>query len=83
MAKEEKKEERHIILEKPLPAILDDIEKSIKLSEDAAAEARKAAEEARLAGEKAAGDVMRRIRKLFLKMSQDITEELKDADRKA
>jgi hypothetical protein len=73
---------RHIILEKPLPEILDDIERSIEISEAAAAEARKAAEEARLAGEKAAEEVMRRIRKIFLKMSHDITEELKDSDKK-
>jgi len=65
----EEKKERHAILTKPLPAILDEIE-------DAAADARKAADEARKAGEKAAQDVMRRLRVLFLKMAKDITEEL-------
>jgi len=69
--------DKHIILQKPLPEILDDIGSSIDLAENAAAEARKAAEEARMAGEKAAGEVMKKIRKLFLKMVEDITEELK------
>ena len=67
MAEETK--EKHRILSKPLPTILDEIEV-------AAADARKAADEAKLAGEKAADDVMRRLRKLFLAMAKDITEEL-------
>ncbi len=76
--KEQPKAINHLIMQKPLPEIIDDIEVSIKRADEAAIEARKAAEQARLAGEKAAEEVMRRIRKLFLKMSQDITEELKD-----
>jgi len=44
--------------------------------ETAAADARKAANDARIAGEKAAQEVMKRLRKLFLKMAKDITEEL-------
>jgi hypothetical protein len=44
--------------------------------ETAATDARKAADEARIAGEKAAEDVMKRLRRLFLKMAKDITEEL-------
>ena len=71
----------HNIMQKPLPEILDGIGASIILAEKAAEEARKAAEEARLAGEKAAEQVMKRIRKLFLKMSQDITEELRDVEK--
>jgi len=67
MEKEDK--QNHGILSKPLPDILDEIA-------TAAEDARKAADEARLAGEKAAEDVMKRLRKLFLKMAQDITEEL-------
>jgi hypothetical protein len=59
----------HPILSKPLPAILDDIEA-------ATADARKSADEARSAGEKAAEEVMRRLRKLFLTMAKDITKEL-------
>jgi hypothetical protein len=62
-------EKKHGIMDTPLPIILDEIE-------TAAADARKAAEEARLAGEKAAEDVMKRLRKLFMKMAKDITEEL-------
>jgi hypothetical protein len=64
-------EKKHGIMDTPLPIILDEIE-------SAAADARKAAEEARLAGEKAAEDVMKRLRKLFMKMARDITEELGD-----
>lgn len=69
MVREEGEIKRHDILAKPLPVILDEIQV-------AATDARKAADEARLAGEKAAEDVMRKLRKLFLKMARDITEEL-------
>jgi hypothetical protein len=68
---------RRDIMQKPLPEILDEIDSSIGIAEKSAFEARKAAEDARLAGEQAAEQVMKKIRKLFLKMSQDITEELK------
>ena len=68
---EEKREEKHGIFDKPLPVILDEIQV-------AAADARKAADEARLAGETAAEEVMKRLRKLFLKMAKDITEELSE-----
>ena len=67
MAKE--LETKHSIFSKPLPAILDEIEV-------ATADARKAADEARSAGERAAEEVMKRLRKLFLAMAKDITEEL-------
>jgi len=66
---EEMKEKKHAILSKPLPVILDEIEA-------AAEDARKAADEARTAGQKAADEVMRSLRKLFMKMAKDITEEL-------
>ena len=56
----EPKEKKHIILEKPLPEILDDIETSIVTAEKAAAEARQAAAEARKAGEQAAAEVMKK-----------------------
>ena len=59
------------IFNKPLPEILNDIEV-------AAVDARKAADDARAAGEKAAEDVMKRLRKLFLTMAKDITEELSE-----
>jgi len=66
---EKEYETKHGIMDTPLPIILDEIEK-------AAADAREAAESARLAGEQAAEDVMKRLRKLFMKMARDITEEL-------
>lgn len=72
---------RHEIMQKPLPEILDEIGESIGLAEKAAADARKAAEDARLAGEKAAEQVMKKLRKVFLKMSRDITEELKETEK--
>ncbi len=72
---------RHDILEKPLPQILDEIMNGVDLAEKAAADARKAADEARLAGEKAAEEVMRRFRKIFLGMVEDITEELGEGER--
>ena len=62
---------KHDIFSKPLPELLDELDK-------AAADARKAADEARAAGEKAAEDVMKRLRKLFMAMAKDITEELGD-----
>ena len=74
---------RHDIMQKPLPEILDEIDSSIGLAEKAAGEARKAAEDARLAGETAAQQVMKKIRKLFLTMSDDITAELKEGESKS
>lgn len=67
MEKEPEKKQR--IMDTPLPLILEGIE-------TAAADARKAADDARISGEKAAEEVMKRLRKLFLKMAKDITEEL-------
>ena len=69
MEKKEVEERHHSILSRPLPDILDEIQ-------EAAADARKAADEARVAGEKAAEEVMKRLRKLFLTMVKDITAEL-------
>ena len=66
---EKELEKKQNIMDTPLPLILEEIETS-------ATNARKAADEARIAGEKAAEDVMKRLRKLFLKMAKDITEEL-------
>ena len=60
---------KHDIFSKPLPELLDELDK-------AATDARTAADEARAAGEKAADDVMKRLRKLFMAMAKDITEEL-------
>jgi hypothetical protein len=72
LVKETGEAKAHKILEKPLPVILDEIQ-------TAAGDARKAADQARSAGEEAAENVMRRLRKLFLKMAKDITEELDEA----
>jgi hypothetical protein len=47
------------IMVKPLPEILDEIEDSIRLANEAAAEARAAAQEARRAGDQAAKDAIR------------------------
>jgi hypothetical protein len=47
------------IMTKPLPQILDEIEDSIQLAEEAAKTARDAAEDARKAGEKAAKEAAR------------------------
>ncbi len=66
---EKETEKKQKIMDTPLPLILEGIE-------TAANDARKAADEARISGEKAAEDVMRRLRKLFLKMAKNITEEL-------
>ena len=66
---EQEPEKKQKIMDTPLPVILEGIE-------SAAADARKAADDARIAGEQAAEDVMKRLRKLFLKMAKDITEAL-------
>ena len=66
---------KHDIFSKPLPELLDEIEA-------AAADARLAADEARTAGERAAEEVMKRLKKLFLKMSRDITQELGEQKKK-
>ena len=66
---DEEPKRNHNIMSKPLPELLDEIQK-------AAADARKAADEARLAGQTAADEVMKSLRKLFMKMAKDITEEL-------
>ena len=81
MEEKQSRTAKHEIMEKPLPVILDEISSSIDLAEKAAADARAAADEARLAGEKAAEHVMVKIRKLFLKMARDITEELKEGEK--
>ncbi|MDP2931457.1 MAG: hypothetical protein Q8O05_03025 [Chloroflexota bacterium] len=61
--------EKHTIFDKPLPVLLDEINV-------AAADARKAADDAKAAGEAAADEVLRKLRKVFMKMARDITEAL-------
>jgi len=58
------------IMVKPLPAILDEIEDSIKAADAAARDARAAAEEARKAGEKAAGEAARVAAEAIAKVEQ-------------
>jgi hypothetical protein len=62
-------EKKQKIMDTPLPVILEG-------NKSAAAKAREAADNARIAGEQATEDVMERLRKLFLKMAKDITGEL-------
>lgn len=64
-----KVEAKHGIFSKPLPELLDELDAATQ-------DARKAADEARAAGEKAAEDVMKRLRKLFMAMAKDITDTL-------
>ena len=58
------------IMTKPLPEILDELEDSIKLADEAAKSAREAAEEARKAGEKAAGEAARVATEAIAKVEQ-------------
>ena len=63
-------EEAPKILTKPLPQILDEIEDSIKLADEAVKNAREAAEEARNAGEKAAKEAARVATDAIAKVEQ-------------
>ncbi len=65
----DKNPEGHGIFDKPLPVLLDEIN-------SAAADARQAADDAKAAGEKAADEVLRKLRRVFMKMAKDINEEL-------
>ena len=65
-----KPEEAPKILTKPLPQILDEIEDSIKLADEAVKNAREAAEEARKAGEKAAREATRAANDAIAKVEQ-------------
>jgi hypothetical protein len=62
------------IMTQPLPQILDEIEDSIRLANDAAADAHNAAEEARRAGEKAASEAARVAADAIEKV-QKVTDE--------
>jgi len=67
---EEMPEERSKIMREPLPQILDEIENSIKLANEAAKSAREAAEAARKAGEKAANEAARVAAEAIAKVEQ-------------
>ncbi len=58
------------IMTKPLPQILDEIEDSLKLADEASKNAREAAEEARKAGERAATEAARVAAEAIAKVEQ-------------
>ena len=68
------------IMTKPLPQILDEIEDSIRLSNEAAKSAREAAEAARKAGEKAAGEAARVAGEKISKVEQKADKAMQLAE---
>ena len=68
------------IMTKPLPQILDEIEDSIKLANEAAKSAREAAEQARKAGEKAAGEAARVAAEKIAKVEQKADKAMQLAE---
>ena len=79
-AEARKPEEAPKILTKPLPQILDEIEESIKLADEAVKNARGAAEEARKAGEKAATEAARAAADAIIKVEQTSENAMKLAE---
>ena len=65
-----KPKETPSILTKPLPQILDEIEASIKLADEAAKSAKKSAQDARQAGEKAASDATKAANQAIINVQQ-------------
>ena len=80
LSKEAELEERPEIMTKPLPQILDELEKSIKLANAAAQNARDAADEARKAGEKAANEAARVAAEAISKVEQTAKSALQLAE---
>jgi len=68
------------IMTKPLPQILDEIEDSIKLANEAAKSAREAAEQARKAGEKAAGEAAKVAAEKIAKVEQKADKAMQLAE---
>ena len=68
------------IMTKPLPQILDEIEDSIKLANEAAKSAKEAAEQARKAGEKAAGEAARVATEKIAKVEQKADKAMQLAE---
>ena len=68
------------IMTKPLPQILDEIEASIGLADEAGKNARDAAEEARKAGEKAANEAARVAAKAIAKVEQAAKDAMQLAE---
>ncbi len=75
-----KPEETPEILTKPLPQILDEIESSIRLADEAARDARKSAEDARKAGEKAASDATKAATQAIADVHQTAQNAMKLAE---
>jgi len=80
LSKEAELEERSKIMTKPLPQILDEIEESIKLANEAGQNAREAADEARKAGEKAANEAARVAAEAISKVEQTAKSALQLAE---
>jgi len=80
LSEEAELEERPEIMTKPLPQILDELEKSIKLANAAAQNARDAADEARKAGEKAANEAARVAAEAISKVEQTAKSALQLAE---
>lgn len=68
------------IMVKPLPAILDELDDSIRLASEAAKDAREAAEEARRAGEKAASEAARVAAEAIARVEQTANNALQLAN---
>jgi Cdc6-like AAA superfamily ATPase len=64
------------IMTKPLPAILDELDDSIRLANEATKDARQAAEEARRAGEKAANEARRAAEIAVAKVRDEATKAI-------
>ena len=69
-------EKQSKIMTKPLPAILDEIDDSIRLANEATKDARQAAEEARRAGEKAANEARRAAELAVAKVRDEATKAI-------
>lgn len=68
------------ILTKPLPQILDEIEASIKMADEAAKSAKKSAEDAHKAGEKAASDATRAANQAIANVQQTANNAMELAE---
>jgi len=69
------------IMTKPLPQILDEIDDSVRLTNEAAKNAREAAEAARKAGEKAASEAARVAAEKIARVEQKANKALELAER--
>ena len=79
-AEPKKPQEAPKILTKPLLQILDEIEESIKLADEAVKNAREASEEARKSGEKAANEAAKAAADAIIKVEQTSANAIKLAE---